>query len=132
METLKAPLTFVHAGIAHHRNGTALTPAAEAAGTSPVRSHDVLGLHASADSTGAERPGAPGEDCERLVPLVDVTATGHGRTWSGERFVDTAFGERGICRGRRRARRVPIRTASLSTGQAEGDPPGVKGASLTV
>ncbi|ALV32124.1 hypothetical protein [Streptomyces sp. CdTB01] len=31
---------------------------------------------------------------------MEVTATGHGRTWSGERFIDTAIGERLAYRGR--------------------------------
>jgi alpha-galactosidase len=62
-------------------------------------SHEVLGLHAVASSTGAVRLGAPGEDWDRLLPLVEITATGHGRAWSGERFIDTAIGERLAHRG---------------------------------
>jgi hypothetical protein len=99
METLKEPLTFVHAAIAQHRSETALTAAAEAPGTSLVWSHDALGLQAAADSTGAGRLGAPGEDCDCLVPLAEVTATGHCRTWSGECFIDTGIGERRTYRG---------------------------------
>ncbi|MEU3339413.1 alpha-galactosidase [Streptomyces sp. NPDC006668] len=64
-------------------------------------SHEVLGLHVIADSTGAVRMGAPGEEWDRLLPLVEITATGHGRTWSGERFIDTAIGERLTYRGHR-------------------------------
>src|SRR5213075_1105602 len=33
------------------------------------------------------------------VPLVEVTATGHGRMWSGERFIETAIGDRLSYRG---------------------------------
>ncbi|MET7455809.1 glycoside hydrolase family 36 protein [Streptomyces sp. NPDC005574] len=46
------------------------------------------------DAGGAVRLGARGQEWVRLVPLVEVTATGHGRTWSGERFIDTAIGDR--------------------------------------
>ncbi|WP_340379854.1 alpha-galactosidase [Streptomyces sp. SS7] len=63
-------------------------------------SHDVLGLHAVADAAGAVRLGASGQDWDRLAPLVEVTVTGHGRTWSGERFVDTTVGGRLAHRGR--------------------------------
>ncbi|WP_262058997.1 hypothetical protein [Streptomyces sp. STR69] len=28
------------------------------------------------------------------MPLVEVTATGYGRPWSGEHFIETAIGER--------------------------------------
>ncbi|WP_373463940.1 alpha-galactosidase [Streptomyces canus] len=46
------------------------------------------------DATGAVRLGRPGQDWAGLVPLVEVTATGHGRMWSGERFIETAIGDR--------------------------------------
>ncbi|GAA1941782.1 alpha-galactosidase [Kitasatospora viridis] len=36
---------------------------------------------------GAPRPGAP-------LPLVEVTAAGHGRHWSGRHLIDTMIGER--------------------------------------
>ncbi|MET9384466.1 alpha-galactosidase [Streptomyces sp. NPDC002928] len=62
-------------------------------------SHPVLGLHAVADSAGSVRLGAFGQDWDCLVPLVEVTATGHGRVWSGERFIDTAIGSRLAYRG---------------------------------
>ncbi|MFF5184955.1 alpha-galactosidase [Streptomyces sp. NPDC000345] len=71
-----------------------MTTAVGAAERSLLWSHDVLGLHAVADSAGAVRLGAPGQDWNTLLPLVEVTATGHGRTWSGERFIDTAVGGR--------------------------------------
>ncbi|MET7568531.1 alpha-galactosidase [Streptomyces sp. NPDC005492] len=61
---------------------------------SRVWSHPGLGLHAVVDAAGAVRLGAPGQDWACLVPLVEVTATGHGRTWSGERFIATAIGDR--------------------------------------
>ncbi|WP_416984616.1 alpha-galactosidase [Streptomyces sp. T028] len=41
----------------------------------------------------------PGQDRDALLPLVEVTVTGHGRTWSGERFIDTAVGARLALRG---------------------------------
>ncbi|WP_309115394.1 alpha-galactosidase [Saccharothrix sp.] len=43
-----------------------------------------------------ERLGAPGAQHHpgAPVPLVAVSATGHGRTWSGNRFIHTAIGER--------------------------------------
>jgi alpha-galactosidase len=46
------------------------------------------------DATGSVRLGTPGQDWTRLVPLVEITATGHGRLWSGERFIETAIGDR--------------------------------------
>ncbi|MEU0212023.1 alpha-galactosidase [Streptomyces canus] len=57
-------------------------------------SHPGLGLHAVLDATGSVRLGAPDQDWAGLVPLVEVTATGHGRLWSGERFIETAIGDR--------------------------------------
>ncbi|WP_334533341.1 glycoside hydrolase family 36 protein [Streptomyces sp. B21-105] len=45
------------------------------------------------------RLGRPDQDRACLVPLVEVTATGHGRQWSGERFVETSIGERLTYRG---------------------------------
>ncbi|MFF4584110.1 alpha-galactosidase [Streptomyces sp. NPDC001388] len=71
-----------------------MTTAVEAAERSLLWSHDVLGLAAVADSAGAVRLGAAGQDWNTLLPLVEVTVTGHGRTWSGERFIDTAVGGR--------------------------------------
>ncbi|WP_242432494.1 alpha-galactosidase [Streptomyces sp. Root1310] len=71
-----------------------MTISYEAAGTSLLWSHEALGLHAVADSAGSVRLGAPGQEWHALLPLVEVTATGHGRTWSGERFIDTAIGAR--------------------------------------
>jgi len=76
-----------------------LTTAVEAAERSPLWSHERLGLHAIADSAGSVRLGVPGQDWDSLVPVVEVTATGHGRTWSGERFIDTAVGGRLAYRG---------------------------------
>ncbi|MEU1183419.1 alpha-galactosidase [Streptomyces sp. NPDC005820] len=78
------------------------TPAEKPEKTAEKRvlwSHDVLGLHAVADSAGAVRLGASGQDWDRLTPLVEVTVTGHGRAWSGERFVDTTVGGRLAHRG---------------------------------
>lgn len=71
-----------------------MTTAVEAAEGARLWSHEPLGLHAIADSAGSVRLGAPGQDWDSLVPIVEITATGHGRTWSGERFIDTAIGGR--------------------------------------
>ncbi|MHC3469418.1 glycoside hydrolase family 36 protein [Streptomyces sp. 7R007] len=71
-----------------------MSSAAEAAEGTLLWSHEPLGLHAFADAGGSVRLGAPSQDRDVLLPLVEVTATGHGRTWSGERFIDTAIGAR--------------------------------------
>ncbi|WP_308406066.1 glycoside hydrolase family 36 protein [Streptomyces panaciradicis] len=71
-----------------------MTSAAEAAEGSVLWSQEVLGLHAVAGPGGSVRLGPPGRHWDTLLPLVEVTATGHGRTWSGERFIDTSIGER--------------------------------------
>ncbi|MER7922372.1 glycoside hydrolase family 36 protein [Streptomyces sp. NPDC096057] len=76
-----------------------MTTAVEAAERSLVWSHQVLELHAIVDSSGSVRLGTPDQDWDSLLPLVEVTATGHGRTWSGERFIDTAIGGRLTYRG---------------------------------
>nr|BFE50594.1 hypothetical protein GCM10017745_40210 [Saccharothrix mutabilis subsp. capreolus] len=47
---------------------------------------DVLRLE-RLSAPSAHHPDAP-------VPLVAVSATGHGRTWSGNRFIHTTIGER--------------------------------------
>lgn len=78
--------------------GDALSAVAATAGRTPVWSHPELGLHVLVDPAGAVRLGAPGQDWTSLVPLVEVTATGHGRLWSGERFVETAIGDRMVYR----------------------------------
>ncbi|MFF4016485.1 alpha-galactosidase [Streptomyces sp. NPDC001843] len=61
---------------------------------SHVWSHPELELHAVVDGTGSVRLGRPEQDWAGLVPLVEATATGHGRLWSGERFIETAIGDR--------------------------------------
>ncbi|MFE7854930.1 glycoside hydrolase family 36 protein [Streptomyces sp. NPDC057403] len=76
-----------------------MTSAAEAAEGPVLWSQEVLGLRAVAGPGGSVRLGPPGQDWDTLLPLVEVTATGHGRTWSGERFIDTAIGERLAYRG---------------------------------
>ncbi|MET8077811.1 alpha-galactosidase [Streptomyces sp. NPDC005303] len=76
-----------------------MTTAADASEETLLWSHEALGLQAVADVAGVVRLGAPGQERSTLLPLVEVTATGHGRTWSGERFIDTAIGERLTYRG---------------------------------
>ncbi|WTW41080.1 alpha-galactosidase [Streptomyces sp. NBC_00016] len=75
------------------------------------------------DSTGSVRLGVPGRDRACLLPLVEVTATGHGRTWSGERFIDTAIGDRLTYRDHETVdeggwQRTTIRLADPATGLA--------------
>ncbi|KPI04856.1 Alpha-galactosidase [Actinobacteria bacterium OK074] len=102
---------------------TAVGTVGSAEEVSRVWSHPALGLHAVLDGTGAVRLGAPGRDWASLVPLVEVTATGHGRTWSGERFVETAIGARLAYRDHDTVRdgdreRTTIRLADPVTGLA--------------
>ncbi len=101
----------------------ALSSAVGTTEPSRVWSHPTLGLHALVDASGAVRLGAPGQDWDRLVPLVEVTATGHGRLWSGERFIETAIGERLAHQDHRTVRdgsteRTTIRLADPVTGLA--------------
>jgi len=101
----------------------ALTSVVGTVGPSRVWSHPALGLHAVVDAAGAVRLGAPGQDWARLVPLVEVTATGHGRLWSGERFIETAIGDRLTCLDHETVRdgsteRTTIRLADPVTGLA--------------
>ncbi|WP_405475394.1 alpha-galactosidase [Streptomyces canus] len=84
-------------------------------------SHPELGLRAVLDATGSVRLGAPDQDWAGLVPLVEVTATGHGRLWSGERFIETAIGDRLTYRDHETVRegggeRTTIRLADPETG----------------
>ncbi|MER8004449.1 alpha-galactosidase [Streptomyces sp. NPDC094149] len=100
-----------------------MTSAVEAAEGSVLWSQEVLGLCAVAGPGGSVRLGAPGQDWDTLLPLVEITATGHGRTWSGERFIDTAIGERLAHRGHRTVqdgewRRTTITLADPVTGLA--------------
>jgi alpha-galactosidase len=86
-------------------------------------SHPELGLHAVVDATGSVRLGRPDQDRAGLVPLVEVTATGHGRLWSGERFIETAIGDRLTYRGHETVQdgsreRTTIRLADSVTGLA--------------
>ncbi|MFE2423593.1 glycoside hydrolase family 36 protein [Streptomyces hokutonensis] len=90
---------------------------------SRVWSHPALGLHAVVDASGAARLGGTDQDWAQLVPLVEVTATGHGRLWSGERFIETAIGERMTYRDHETVRdgsreRTTIRLADPMTGLA--------------
>ena len=75
------------------------------------------------DAPGSVRLGGPGQDRACLVPLVEVTATGHGRLWSGERFIGTAIGDRLAYRDRDTVQegdreRTTIRLADPVTGLA--------------
>ncbi|MFD7935385.1 alpha-galactosidase [Streptomyces sp. NPDC059755] len=100
-----------------------MTTAVEAPERSLLWSHEVLGLHVIVDSAGSVRLGAPDQDWNVLLPLVEVTVTGHGRTWSGERFIDTVIGERLTYRGHETGRDgdwqcTTIRLADPVTGLA--------------
>lgn len=100
-----------------------MTIAAETAEGTLLWAHEPLGLHALVDSTGSVRLGAPDRDWDTLLPLVEVTATGHGRTWSGERFIDTAIGSRLVHRGQEtiqeaHGQRTTIQLADPETGLA--------------
>ncbi|MEV1068777.1 alpha-galactosidase [Streptomyces sp. NPDC050263] len=100
-----------------------MSTAVEAAEKSLLWSHEALGLRALADCAGSVRWGAVGQDWNTLLPLVEVTVTGHGRSWSGERFIDTAVGERLAYRGHRTVvegdrQRTTIRLADPATGLA--------------
>ncbi|MGQ4362248.1 glycoside hydrolase family 36 protein [Streptomyces sp. SAS_272] len=90
---------------------------------SRIWSRPELGLHAVVDAEGSVRLGRPGQDRACLVPLVEVTATGHGRRWSGERFIETSVGERLAYRGHETVHeggreRTTIRLADPVTGLA--------------
>ncbi|MFJ9629653.1 glycoside hydrolase family 36 protein [Streptomyces sp. NPDC101175] len=76
-----------------------MTAAAEFAPGSALWTHEALGLRAVVDGAGAVRLTAGADHSwDRLVPLVEVVLTGHGRTWSGERFIDTTVGSRLVLR----------------------------------
>ena len=80
-------------------------------------------MHAVVDAAGSVRLGMPDQDRALLLPLVEVTATGHGRLWSGERFIETAIGDRLAYRGHETVQdggreRTTIRLADAVTGLA--------------
>ncbi|MFF7449680.1 MULTISPECIES: alpha-galactosidase [unclassified Streptomyces] len=54
----------------------------------------VLGDDGSARLTHLGLPGEAGGDPGASLPLVEVTAAGQGRAWSGSRLIGTALGER--------------------------------------
>ncbi|MER5935769.1 alpha-galactosidase [Streptomyces sp. NPDC001928] len=62
--------------------------------------HEALHLEFALDDDGSARlthfglPGEEGNGLRGSLPLVEVTATGHGRDWSGSRLVQTALGGR--------------------------------------
>ncbi|MEZ0064580.1 alpha-galactosidase [Streptacidiphilus sp. MAP12-20] len=76
-----------------------MTTVARTSAPSLLWSHPALGLQLLLAEDGGVRLGAPGQPWESLVPLVEITATGHGREWSGERFIETAVGARMRHRG---------------------------------
>ncbi|MET7736807.1 glycoside hydrolase family 36 protein [Streptomyces sp. NPDC005402] len=75
-----------------------MTAAAEIAQESLLWTHEALGLRAVADSAGSVRLTDADHHWDSLVPVVEVVLTGHGRTWSGERFIDTTVGNRLVLR----------------------------------
>jgi alpha-galactosidase len=100
-----------------------LTAAAGTAERTSIWSHPALGLHALVDAAGSVRLGTPDQNWAGLVPLVEVTATGHGRMWSGERFIETAIGDRLTYRAHETIQdggreRTTIRLADPATGLA--------------
>ncbi|WP_217236795.1 alpha-galactosidase [Streptomyces sp. AC555_RSS877] len=76
--------------------------------------HSGLGTEFATASDGTLRlvrlaaPGDAGPACdpEAALPLVELTALGHGSGWSGPRFTGTAFGTRLRYRGHRSGRRA--------------------------
>jgi alpha-galactosidase len=62
--------------------------------------HEALQLEILLDDNGSPRlthfglPGEADSSPGTPVPLVEVTAAGHGRSWSGSRLVDTGLGGR--------------------------------------
>ncbi|MFI6033123.1 hypothetical protein ACIBBD_02860 [Streptomyces sp. NPDC051315] len=97
--------------------------AAVGTGGRSLWSHPELALRAVVDAAGSVRLGTPGQDRACPLPLVEVTATGHGRLWSGERLIETAIGDRLACRGHETVRdgrreRTTIRLADTATGLA--------------
>ncbi|MFF4523051.1 alpha-galactosidase [Streptomyces bluensis] len=62
--------------------------------------HEALQLEIHLDDDGSPRlthiglPGEADSSPGTAVPLVEVTAAGHGRSWSGSRLVDTGLGGR--------------------------------------
>ncbi|WP_244372008.1 glycoside hydrolase family 36 protein [Streptomyces griseorubiginosus] len=100
-----------------------MTAAAEIAQESLLWSAEALGLRAVADPSGSVRLTTDGRPWDCLVPLVEVILTGHGRTWSGERFIDTTVGGRLALRGHQTVedgmwRRTTIRLADPESGLA--------------
>ncbi|MEY9964796.1 alpha-galactosidase [Streptacidiphilus sp. MAP12-16] len=71
-----------------------MTTVARTGETSVLWAHRELGIQVLLGQDGSIRLGSPDQPWASLVPLVEVTATGHGRDWSGERFIDTAIGAR--------------------------------------
>ncbi|MDD1059944.1 alpha-galactosidase [Streptomyces cocklensis] len=92
---------------------TAAEPAGDRVDDPLVWGHTALRLEVSTGPDGVprlarlEQPGAAGHDAEpaAFLPLLEVTALGHGTGWSGPRFTGTALNQR----MRRRAVRAGIR-----------------------
>ncbi|WP_217214645.1 alpha-galactosidase [Streptomyces sp. AC550_RSS872] len=73
-------------------------------GHDALRLDFVLGDDGSARLTHLGLPGEAGSDPGASLPLVEVTAAGHGRGWSGSRLIGTTLGERLRHRAHRAAR----------------------------
>jgi alpha-galactosidase len=91
-----------------------LTVMSDAAGASPgntlqkimwghraLEAELLIGADSVPRLTRLDRPGdpAPAPDADAPLPLVELTAFGHGSGWSGPRFTGTAFGARLRYRG---------------------------------
>ncbi|WP_406438763.1 alpha-galactosidase [Streptomyces sp. NBC_01613] len=100
-----------------------MAAAAEVVQESVLWTHRALGLRAVADPAGSVRLTTVDRAWDSLVPVVEVVLTGHGRTWSGERFIDTTVGGRLVLGGHETAedgewRHTTIRLTDPQTGLA--------------
>ncbi|MFE7442447.1 alpha-galactosidase [Streptomyces chartreusis] len=75
-------------------------------GHSALRAEFAVAADGTPRLVGLDRPGGPRPvDPESALPLVELTALGHGSGWSGTRFTGTALGTRLKYRDRRTGRR---------------------------
>ena len=91
--------------------------------------HEALHLVLDLDDDGGPRLthlGLPGERARGVpgasLPLVEVTAAGHGRDWSGSRLIGTALGGRLRHRAHRAARDGDWHTLNTWVHLDEGNP----------